>query len=91
VSDTIDRPGGTQPLGRAELLGVFAFWTMLAVLTTDAASVYGAYAKVGDLPAGTHYQLEDDGVLPGGASDGGHHDDMAMGMMNAHLAIANHM
>ncbi len=33
VSDTIDYPGGTQPLGRAELLGVFAFWTMLAVLT----------------------------------------------------------
>jgi two-component system LytT family sensor kinase len=33
VSDTIDPPGGTQPLGRAELLGVFAFWTVLAVLT----------------------------------------------------------
>ena len=33
VSDTIDHPGGTQPLGRAELLGVFAFWTVLAVLT----------------------------------------------------------
>ncbi len=33
MSDTIDRPGGTQPLGRAELLGVFAFWTALALLT----------------------------------------------------------
>jgi two-component sensor histidine kinase len=33
MSDTIDHPGGTQPLGRAELLGVFAFWTVLAVLT----------------------------------------------------------
>jgi two-component system LytT family sensor kinase len=33
VSDTIDHPGGTQPLGRAELLGVFAFWTALALLT----------------------------------------------------------
>ncbi|HEY8832747.1 MAG TPA: sensor histidine kinase [Gemmatimonadaceae bacterium] len=33
MSDTIDRPGGTQPLGRAELLGVFAFWTVLALLT----------------------------------------------------------
>jgi len=33
MSDTIDHPGGTQPLGRAELLGVFAFWTALALLT----------------------------------------------------------
>jgi signal transduction histidine kinase len=33
VSDTIDHPGGTQPLGRAELFGVFAFWTVLALLT----------------------------------------------------------
>jgi two-component sensor histidine kinase len=33
VSDTMDHPGGTQPLGRAELLGVFAFWTVLALLT----------------------------------------------------------
>jgi two-component sensor histidine kinase len=29
----MDHPGGTQPLGRAELLGVFAFWTVLALLT----------------------------------------------------------
>ena len=33
VNDTIDHPGGTQPLSRAELLGVFAFWTVLALLT----------------------------------------------------------
>jgi len=33
VKETIEHPGGTQPLGRAELLGVFAFWTVLAVLT----------------------------------------------------------
>ena len=33
VNATIDHPGGTQPLSRAELLGVFAFWTVLAVLT----------------------------------------------------------
>jgi two-component system, LytTR family, sensor kinase len=33
VNGTIDHPGGTQPLGRAELLGVFAFWTALALLT----------------------------------------------------------
>ena len=37
MTDTTDRDavpsGGTQPLGRAELLGVFAFWTLMAVLT----------------------------------------------------------
>jgi hypothetical protein len=33
VKDAIDHPGGTQSLSRAELLGVFAFWTVLAVLT----------------------------------------------------------
>jgi two-component system LytT family sensor kinase len=33
VSDSIDHPGGTQPLGCVELLGVFAFWTVLALLT----------------------------------------------------------
>jgi RTX calcium-binding nonapeptide repeat (4 copies) len=57
-------------------------------ITTDNMSVYGAYEKVGQLPAGVHYQLEDDGVLPNGATDGGHHDEAAMTM---HLAMANHM
>jgi hypothetical protein len=57
-------------------------------ITVDNMSVYGAYEKVGQLPAGVHYQLEDDGVLPDGATDGGHHDDAAMTM---HLAMANHM
>ena len=57
-------------------------------ITVDNMSVYGAYEKVGQLPAGVHYQLEDDGVLPDGATDGGHHDEVAM---NMHLAIANHM
>ena len=37
VIDATDRDpvssGGTQPLSRAELLGVFAFWTLMAVLT----------------------------------------------------------
>jgi two-component system, LytTR family, sensor kinase len=33
VTDTTDHPGDTQPLSRAELLGVFAFWTLMAVLT----------------------------------------------------------
>jgi hypothetical protein len=53
----------------------------------DNMSVYGAYEKVGQLPAGVHYQLEDDGVLPNGATDGGHHDQAAAAM-NMHLAIA---
>jgi Ca2+-binding RTX toxin-like protein len=51
-------------------------------------TVYGAYEKVGELPAGVHFQIEDDGVLPAGANDAGHHDEAAM-VMN--LAIANHM
>jgi len=57
-------------------------------ISVDAMSVYGAYEKVGQLPAGVHYQIEDDGVLPNGASDGGHHNEAAMAM---NLAIANHM
>ena len=37
-------------------------------------TVYGAYEKVGELPAGVHYELEDDGILPNGGTDGGHHN-----------------
>jgi two-component sensor histidine kinase len=33
VSETTDQSGGTEPLSRAEWLGVFAFWTVMAVLT----------------------------------------------------------
>jgi two-component system LytT family sensor kinase len=33
MSEEIDPPGRPTPMTRAELLGVFAFWTMLAVLT----------------------------------------------------------
>jgi Ca2+-binding RTX toxin-like protein len=36
-------------------------------------TVYGAYEKVDSLPAGVHFQMEDDGVLPNGGTDGGHH------------------
>ena len=57
-------------------------------IKVDATSVYGAYDKVGQLPAGVHYQIEDDGILPGGASDGGHHAEAAMAM---NMAITNHM
>jgi hypothetical protein len=57
-------------------------------ISVDNMSVYGAYEKVGQLPAGVHFQIEDDGVLPNGANDGGHHNEAAMAM---NLAIANHM
>jgi hypothetical protein len=40
------------------------------------------------LPAGVHYELEDDGVLPNGATDGGHHDAAAMAM---NMAINSHV
>ena len=33
MSDETERPGRPTPMSRAELLGVVAFWTMLAVLT----------------------------------------------------------
>ena len=33
MSDNVDQPGGTRPLSRAEWLGIFAFWTVLAFLT----------------------------------------------------------
>jgi Ca2+-binding RTX toxin-like protein len=59
-------------------------------IKVDAMSVYGAYEKVGELPAGVHYELEDDGILPDGASDGGHHNEATMAM-HANIAITNHM
>ena len=74
-----------------DLLGTITVYGNLVKasdIKVDAMSVYGAYEKVGELPAGVHYELEDDGVLPNGATDGGHHDEMAM---HANLAITNHM
>ncbi len=59
-----------------DLLGTITVYGNLVKasdITTDAGVTYGAYESVGELPAGVHYELEDDGVLPGGASDGGHH------------------
>jgi hypothetical protein len=38
-------------------------------------TVYGAYEKVGEL-GGAHFEIEDDGVLPNGGTDGGHHNEM---------------
>jgi hypothetical protein len=42
-------------------------------IVTDQ-TVYGAYESVDTLPAGVHFQIEDDGILPNGGSDGGHHN-----------------
>ena len=44
-------------------------------ITVDANTVYGAYEKVGELPEGVHFDIEDDGVMPNGGSDGGHHNN----------------
>jgi Ca2+-binding RTX toxin-like protein len=81
-----------------DLLGTITVYGNLVKasdISVDAMSVYGAYEKVGELPAGVHYELEDDGVLPNGASDGGHHDEMTMShaaaSLQTNLAIANHM
>ena len=74
-----------------DLLGTITVYGNLVKasdIKTDAMSVYGAYEKVGELPAGVHFEIEDDGVLPNGATDGGHHDEAAMHM---NLAMANHM
>ena len=59
-----------------DLLGTITVYGNLvraSDVTVDAGVTYGAYERVGELPAGVHYELEDDGALPGGASDGGHH------------------
>lgn len=50
-------------------------------------TVYGAYEKVGQLGDGVHFQIEDDGVLPNGGTDGGHHNE-ATAMAN--MAITNY-
>jgi Ca2+-binding RTX toxin-like protein len=74
-----------------DLLGTITVYGNLVKasdIKTDAMSVYGAYEKVGELPAGVHFEIEDDGVLPNGATDGGHHDEAAM---HVNLAMANHM
>jgi Ca2+-binding RTX toxin-like protein len=64
-----------------DLLGTITVYGNLVKasdVTTDAMSVYGAYEKVGELPAGVHFQIEDDGVLPNGANDAGHHNEMTV-------------
>lgn len=64
-----------------DLLGTITVYGNLVKasdITTDANSVYGAYESVGELGAGVHFQLEDDGVLPDGGTDAGHHNEMTM-------------
>jgi Ca2+-binding RTX toxin-like protein len=59
-----------------DLLGTITVYGNLVKasdITTDAGVTYGAYENVNEMPAGVHFELEDDGILPGGASDGGHH------------------
>src|SRR3954470_20956247 len=72
-----------------DLLGTITVYGNLVKasdITVDAMSVYGAYEKIGELPAGVHYEIEDDGVLPNGASDGGHDAEAAA---LANMAITN--
>jgi Ca2+-binding RTX toxin-like protein len=74
-----------------DLLGTITVYGNLVKASdiTVTQTVYGAYEKVGELPAGVHYEIEDDGVLPGGANDGGHHNEATA--MAANMAISGHM
>jgi Ca2+-binding RTX toxin-like protein len=59
-----------------DLLGTITVYGNL-VKQSDIAvtqTVYGAYEKVGELN-GAHFELEDDGVLANGGTDGGHHNE----------------
>ncbi|HVR56280.1 MAG TPA: calcium-binding protein [Pseudolabrys sp.] len=69
-----------------DLLGTITVYGNL-VKQSDIAvtqTVYGAYESVDELGAGVHFELEDDGVLPNGGTDGGHHD-AATAMANMHM------
>ena len=69
-----------------DLLGTITVYGNLVKQSdiTVTQTVYGAYEKVGELGAGVHFELEDDGVLPNGGTDGGHHD-AATAMANMHM------
>jgi Ca2+-binding RTX toxin-like protein len=59
-----------------DLLGTITVYGNLvraSDISTDAGVTYGAYERIDELPAGVHYDIEDDGILVGGASNGGHH------------------
>ena len=69
-----------------DLLGTITVYGNL-VKQSDIAvtqTVYGAYEKVGELGDGVHFELEDDGVLANGGTDGGHHNE-ATAMANMHM------
>ena len=59
-----------------DLLGTITVYGNLvreSDIKVDAGVTYGAYERVDELPQGVHYDIEDDGILVGGASNGGHH------------------
>ena len=60
-----------------DLLGTITVYGNLVKQSdiTVTQTVYGAYEKVDSLADGVHFQLEDDGVLAGGGTDGGHHNE----------------
>jgi Ca2+-binding RTX toxin-like protein len=60
-----------------DLLGTITVYGNLVKASdiTTTQTVYGAYEKVDSLAEGVHFQLEDDGVLAGGGTDGGHHNE----------------
>jgi Ca2+-binding RTX toxin-like protein len=66
-----------------DLLGTITVYGNLVKASDIATSqtVYGAYEKVDSLADGVHFQLEDEGVLAGGGSDGGHHNEATMASM----------
>jgi Ca2+-binding RTX toxin-like protein len=59
-----------------DLLGTITVYGNLVKASdiTTTQTVYGAYEKAGELN-GAHFDLEDDGVLAGGGTDGGHHNE----------------
>ena len=63
-----------------DLLGTITVYGNLVKASdiTTSQTVYGAYESVGELGAGVHFEIEDDGVLPNGGTDGGHHNEMTM-------------
>ena len=69
-----------------DLLGTITVYGNLVKQSdiTVTQTVYGAYESVGELGEGVHFELEDDGVLPDGGTDAGHHD-AATAMANMYM------
>src|SRR5512138_2730583 len=65
-----------------DLLGTITVYGNLVKQSdiTVTQTVYGAYESV-DTLNGAHFELEDDGVLPDGGTDAGHHDAATMANM----------